>query len=314
MIRLSKSIVSKFEAFCLEVLFKQSNLISIKKSGLLKNLRALHNRYIKHRKPLYSGIKDSLAYAIYYGLITSLKLYHILSEINLKQVKKILDFGAGTGASLIALKFLEYTGDYYGYDINRFNLKILSEFAKCVNFKVRYGTHLFKDKYDLILVINTLNELKHPNVLKKIVTLLSYEGMLVIVEPGDKISAHRLASTKQMFVNLGLHCIFPCVNNAKCPLVNSNNWCHAQIEIERGDLLLEIDRAAGLNHHRVKYSILIFSKIQRDLPTARVINLISKGGKQLIQICRGDHIQTLSLSKKLNVFDAFDDEFLDSTV
>lgn len=265
----------------------------------------MHIRFINKSGLYYRNIVDSLAYSVYYGLINSIKIFSVLKKGDLSNIKSILDFGCGTGALLPALEFLNFQGTVYGFDRSDYNLNIFRKFASSVHFQVEILRSFLSFKYDMILMANVLNELSNLNILKKVISTLSNPGTLLIIEPGDFNSTHNLLKIKKFIVNQGLDCIFPCVSNDNCPLIGSNNWCHTYVDIERGELLLILDKLTGLNHHRAKFSILIFKNTEITLPDGRVINVRKRGSRRMVDVCFGSHTKVLTINQKTISFEPY---------
>ncbi|MCS6894438.1 MAG: small ribosomal subunit Rsm22 family protein [Deltaproteobacteria bacterium] len=275
---------------------------------MISLLTEMHLRFLQKKKPYYVSFEHSKAYSLYYGLINSIKLYGIF-KFFLKDFSfsKVFDFGCGGGSLPVCLKVINFDGWYFGVDNNQHQIKLSEKICAELSFNSRLGTKIpDRLKFDLIVVSNVLCELtcdKKVAVLSALAPLLTDKGIILIIEPGDRRSAHELISLKQTLVELSLKTIFPCSGDFPCPLSNTENWCHCFFEIERGDLLLNLDRMVGLNHHRIKFSLLVVSNTLGPFNEATVVQWSKSKTGKFVDVCYHGEIRRFASIKKKRIYE-----------
>jgi len=111
---------------------------------------------------------------------------NILEEVGIKPGYYILDYGCGPGSySIAAAKMVRSKGKVYALDINPLAIKKVKSIASkknLTNIKTihsDYATGLSDESIDLVLLYDTLHELKEQdNVLEELHRVLKPEGIL----------------------------------------------------------------------------------------------------------------------------------------
>ncbi|MCS6894014.1 MAG: small ribosomal subunit Rsm22 family protein, partial [Deltaproteobacteria bacterium] len=120
----------------------------------------------------------------------------------------------------------------------------------------------------------------------------------------DYVKTQSLLRLKSVLVDDGLTTIFPCPGDYPCPLLGTEDWCHVCFEVERGEFLTDCDRILGLNHHRIKYSILVFTTQVRNIPSeGRIIRIVQRKSRRYASVCFSGRIITAKVSKKASHYD-----------
>jgi ribosomal protein RSM22 (predicted rRNA methylase) len=227
------------------------------------------------------------AYLAHFTLTNAWKVYRCLREadsaIGIKDRYNILDLGCGSGgAAIAAASFLKGKNHKAILDISLVdkNKHILRDASFIFddlafdNTKIRLGCldalaaprakHTTKDKYDLILLSNTLNELGSENQEKFLTRLLSDDladdGIIIIIDPALKGTSRRLAELRNFATDrLGACVLSPCLHQKPCPMLakNARDWCHFYIEWERPELIRMMDEMVGTDHTYLKMSYLV---------------------------------------------------------
>lgn len=297
-----------FERFYLKALFDTVDLPPLSKIGIIPKLRLLHRAYLSQSaKRLKFTHELSKAYAVYFGLINSIKLYGVLKNYLSKIIlsRRILDFGAGTGALLPALQLLGFDGQYYGWDKQKSQIQIAQSLSNHVRFGCKFNIDS-EVKFDCIVFANVLCEMstnQRFRELTRMVRKLNSEGSLVIIEPGDRLNSQRLVALKPFLKNLGFRYFFPCPSDSDCPLARGKDWCHGVIQVDRGQLLSKLDKFLGLNHHRLPYSILVCHSIPHaeNLPTVLRTRKLNRG--IIADICVGERVMSVRVDQERIPFD-----------
>lgn len=122
-------------------------------------------------------------------------------------------------------------------------------------------------KFDLIILGYCLEELfpssqkgwleGQTNYINRLLSLLSPDGHILIVDSSLNEPNRRVLMLRDVLVKTGIPVQAPCVWRGECPALKANSQCYAQRELEKPQLIKEIQRAASINLSSLKMSYLI---------------------------------------------------------
>jgi RecQ family ATP-dependent DNA helicase len=308
-------------------------------------------------KEAYSGDVPYF-YSMYYMLINIPKLELVLIQLlrrkKLPKNLKILDVGSGVGTTSIA--FLDFfillsnLCNLYSYEnfidgftidsveasfdnitvfrenINYF-INRLSKYTKTDKFIIKnpiqsdiidFST---KEKYDLIILSNVLNEIKYEdrkNVLERLSTYINENGEIIIIEPADEKKSKQLNRLKKDITQkTTLKSIAPCgiCDNCNCC------WSFRTSNIANADLIKYFDGIYSKKNNtkfdlfynnRLKWSYCILSNSKVSLNITNLnklyqgknnnisiqVNIIGNKEKNLYRICDGQGNKGVLYSKE----------------
>ncbi|PKN09744.1 MAG: hypothetical protein CVU73_02015 [Deltaproteobacteria bacterium HGW-Deltaproteobacteria-8] len=149
-----------------------------------------------------------------------------------------------------------------------------------------------RDKADLVIMANTLNEVLHrgendlmqdaETLATHLANMLTPTGQLMVVEPGIRPSAHLLSAFRRGLMHRGLKPLAPCPHTEPCPMSGRGYtaWCHFNFDAEAAPVWLKkISEDARLTKDNVSLSFLHFSARGRKLEAAP--------GKSLVRAVSG---------------------------
>lgn len=292
-----------------------SNLFTAERDDLPKN---------------YLNMKEyRSAYLLYFTIPNYLKMVHVLSQAKQSfptdRPISILDLGTGSGTALLAAadlcRDMGLSAKLIGIDQNgpilrdaagifsRYHPEIKPSFITRTLSPRTIARDIPAGQYDIIMMSNVLNEWAYPERVKALLTVrqqfLRPGGTLIIVEPALQAITRDLMQLRD---DLLAHAptpyqvVAPCLHQGPCPMIrhNARDWCHAYLEWERPELIVEFDRRIGNRKEYLKYAYLVLRAID-SLPPAkadhyRVVSspLVSKGKLELL-LCRdADRLRRLS--------------------
>ncbi len=234
------------------------------------------------------------AYALYYMTTNLLKIVPPLRELSFSSFferpssLKILDLGTGTGAAVWgALGYIqevypgthsevmmtdslkeniqeaENTGKHFA---SSFGIKPSLRFDQ---FDLRTPENIpqaVKDlaPYDLITMMNVLNELgesKDTLLLETLLSLLDEHGAIIMIEPATRSESRRLLRFRDLAVTMNATIYSPCFRQADCPaLLRKDDWCHTDYAWERPAFIKAIDDIVGTLRLSLKSTYFIIRK------------------------------------------------------
>ncbi|MEZ4704800.1 MAG: small ribosomal subunit Rsm22 family protein [Bdellovibrionota bacterium] len=207
--------------------------------------------------------ENRIAYFLYFHLANMMRTRAIITEMKKrkvwpKQIDHVMDLGTGSGASIWAfgeemssikdkpksilaldedraiLKDAEKLWTLYG-QAREMDLPDLScHKVDLLSLKGLEALHL-KKKLDVIFCSNLVNEFSLISESGKISlfrylvdSLLSDDGVLVIMEPASKEISRDLIQLRAMLLDcIDIHIPLPCSGTHACPLVaDREDWCH----------------------------------------------------------------------------------------
>ena len=83
--------------------------------------------------------------------------------------------------------------------------------------------------------------------------------VLVIIEPGTPRNFEQVLRARRELIGTGAHVLSPCPHELECPMVETSDWCHFAVRLERTS---EHRRMKGgeLGYEDEKFSYLAFAK------------------------------------------------------
>jgi ribosomal protein RSM22 (predicted rRNA methylase) len=235
------------------------------------------------------------AYQLYYTTTNYLKIIPPLRELAVSKffdrpTLRILDLGSGAGAAIWGiLDFLETelqqeidiqitavdSVPQNIKDIQRFHL-LYQKHCTAVKSKLTQKVHdletpiSFDQKFDLIVMMNTLNEVSaeaEQRLLTTLPTLLTENGVVLLIEPATRKQSRRLLTFRDSAVTNDWTIYSPCTRQSNCPaLENADNWCHSEYKWERPDFIRIIDEAGETLRLSLKSTYIVMNRHGQTLP------------------------------------------------
>jgi ribosomal protein RSM22 (predicted rRNA methylase) len=138
---------------------------------------------------------------------------------------------------------------------------------------------------DLVTVAYVLDELDPQQRSALIQQLWSRTtDTLLIVEPGTPAGYQRILEARDLLLQQGAHMVAPCPHASACPLV-APDWCHFSRRVARSRAHLQA-KGAEVPWEDEKFSYVAVSRHSATLPEARVIAPPRAGsGKVELKLC-----------------------------
>lgn len=218
----------------------------------------------------------------------------------------ILDLGAGPGtATLAALNLwpklkIAILVEHHAA-MSRFSKGLLNS----LNLETRFEHHQ-KDitsfsspkEYDLVTlgyVLGELNQEQQLAALKK--AWDATKEFLVITMPGTPHDYQTLMFARDFLIQNKGYTIAPCPHRNKCPLQETNDWCHFSIRLSRTKSHKRAKKGE-LSYEDEKFSYLIISKKETDQNFTRILRKpIKRPGHILLDLCTADAIKRETVTK-----------------
>jgi len=167
--------------------------------------------------------------------------------------------------------------------------------------------------FRMVMAANTLNELVRgrgeegremlSRVADLLVSRLSLDGELFLVEPGTRFGGKLLARLRGILLEEGLSPLDPCVHAKECPMLDGRwrSWCHFTFAAEDApEWLASLTRKAGLDKDRVSLAFLRMAKAPpiRDPALSRVVShRFPVSGGQGAYVCDAKGLRLLTFGE-----------------
>lgn len=267
----------------------------------------LSNRYRNNMgegKSSLSKTDEAKVYAITRMPATSSAIGSVLKRLSSKNVKSILDIGAGCGAGLVALNNnLKKDVDVTCIENCKPMIEILDETKSILGFtnvnvqEQDMCLYNVKSKYDLVMANYSLNELNKENienVLKKMYSATS--NYILIIEAGTPRGYEIVMKCKEYLINLGMNIVSPC-KNTLCPL--KNDYCHFSSRLQRPKFDINV-KSGTLSYEDEKFSYILLSKesLKDDFDNIIIRHPNYKKGLILLNCCtKNSGVDTIKIAK-----------------
>ncbi len=224
------------------------------------------------------------AYALYYLPINAAKVAHLAPLVQSpKRRLRMLDFGSGPGTAPLALlatlsNELDVVCVEHSAPMRAVAERLLKSWkgsATLSSLSLQPSLPHESEPFDVIIAANSLAELGERDadeLLKRLLSLLGPEGLLIILEPGQPKHTRRLMQIRDSLVP-SLTPLFPCTRSSPCPMLTNSetDWCHGSLSWKQPPLSRQLDSLLGFNKHRIKYSAFVFQRGAELRPGVRVI-------------------------------------------
>lgn len=244
--------------------------------------------YLLSRMPATCGSVDA-------ALEQTLRRYN-------KDIKTVLDIGAGTGAVAIAvnkhLNIDNITLIERQPEMLKIGKRVTEALGVRAEWKLSDAASLPNDSYDLVVTSYMLNELPKEK-LEEHISLMwrRTKGLLLIVDNGTPKGFATLKSVAEILKRLGGNIVAPCPRVDSCPL-DSDDWCHFTARISRSKIHKEL-KGGDAPYEDEKFSYIAVAKEGCAPCNARVLRHPKKEpGKITLKLCTEKGIQTKLVTKR----------------
>lgn len=226
--------------------------------------------------------KSCRAYALYYSLINFEKTQRLLKmypEICARPNLRVLDYGCGPGTGALALLSVRDSATALSAVDNNFEMRGIAELllrpffasGELSSLEICAPGESKEKKFDLIIAAHVLNELtveKQQSLARSLLSQLTTEGTLLVIETALKVQTRELMALRDSLLHDDpqLRVVFPCTHRNPCQMLKQSpdDWCHGSMSWEVPHLIRQLDSLTGFNKHRIKYSAFILSR--NDIP------------------------------------------------
>ncbi len=243
-------------------------------------------------------------------------LERLKQEKPLFSPKSFLDLGAGPGSFLWAFlaqfqtfeRGVLWEGNAFFLDLLRLFLKAgETSFKSLKNVEVVQKNILknvwdeSQESFDLVSLSYVLSEISpsaQAQILKN--AWMKTREVLLLVEPGTPAGFSNITRARHILKEQGGFFCAPCPHENKCPLENTNDWCHFKVRLTRSLRHKQL-KSASLSYEDEKYSYLIAQKIpfERNSSNSRILkNPLKRKGHIIFDVCTQKGEGRFTVSKK----------------
>ena len=261
--------------------------------------------------PLSAYLDDpalASAYQSYYLPVNAAKVAALLAELPKMPAERetpqwplrVLELGGGPGTGLVAL--LDWYAQQSWRDRIALEIITVDRSARALEQGARLSAQVIKrlnlgratvtsihtdlerlpgapgisqaippGPYDLILLVNCLNELYRSShdshearvaFMRHWLKALSESGTFMVIEPALRPVARQLHRVRDALLQAGDCTVYsPCLHEAPCPaLIKEDDWCHEERPWASPDWIVDLDRELGFIKDALKFSYLLLRK------------------------------------------------------
>lgn len=263
--------------------------------GLKQTASDLSNKYIHDKNKDLRTIEQSLTYALCRMPATYSACYKSFQVVTPKintEIKTIFDFGAGTGATSIAIhQFLEQA-QITSFETQKTQSDIGKKLAPFCDWSSKnILTDTFNQTADLVVSAYVLNELSNP--VESALKLWNIsKSTLILIDNAMPKTSEMMQKIRQELINNGAYMIAPCPRTNLC-----TEWCHFAVRVERSKLHKALKNASAPFEDE-KFTFLAFSKTPVELPQNRVLRHPQiSSGKITLSLCTNSGTENRIITK-----------------
>jgi len=284
--------------------------VEIKYKSIIEEAQLISKKYRENDgkgKKLVTKQSEAVAYAISRMPATYCAVYsafsNVLKNYN-KQIKTVLDIGAGTGAatwavtSLIDVKqrtCLEREKAMKDMGSQLMNNALLN--VEWEEFDLISGE--INKKADLVVSSYVINELSEENRKKAIEKMWdSTNDLLLIIEPGTPEGFKHILEARELLLPKNANIVAPCACNGKCPINIQEDWCSFYVRVSRSGIQ-RLAKKGELGYEDEKFSYIAFSKTPITTAAPRILRHPQiNSGYVKVKLCTENGLEEKTYSKK----------------
>ena len=283
-------------------------------------LSDFYNAPVNERGTCPNSNYHQAARMLFFTLADMPKAYAIAAEADTlhalpqKSTFKVLDAGVGYGAQSLGLLSYLFQADHQ----RRFQLDVVDRDGDALDtfndmIKACQHAQVFgdvalnsrrmnlnqgfqpRDRYDMIIVGNTVCELQpdaQSRLLVNLLAALTDSGILCVIEPALKTTARNLHQLRnRVLAEQQCRILAPCTRQGNCPcLENEKDWCHESRQTVLPPRARQLSVTTGLRTQDVKWSYITLTRArnsaEQDADAWRVVSdLMKPKGKHEIFVC-----------------------------
>lgn len=281
-----------------------------KHKNIIEESQSISKKYRENDgkgEKLVTKQSEAVAYSISRMPATYCAVYSVFSKIFRnynKEIKTVLDIGAGTGAATWAITnfinpqkitCLEREGAMrdVGSKLMCGNLENVewSEFDLI--------SDAIKEKADLVVTSYVINELSEENRKKAIEKMWEATNqLLVIIEPGTPEGFKHILESRELLLGTGANIVAPCSHNGKCPINRQEDWCSFYVRVSRSGIQRQAKKGE-LGYEDEKFSYIAFSKTPVATEQSRILRHPQiNSGYVKVKLCTSNGLEEKTYSKK----------------
>lgn len=282
----------------------------IKYKSIIEETQSISKKYRENDgkgKKLVTKQSETIAYAISRMPATYCAVYsafsNVLKNYN-KQIKTVLDIGAGTGAATWAITSLADVEKITCLEREKAMKDTGNQLMKDVLSNVEWEEFdLVSDeinkKADLVVSSYVINELSEENRKKAIEKMWdSTNDILLIIEPGTPEGFRHILEARKQLLSKGASIIAPCSHNGNCPINHQEDWCSFYVRVARGGMQRQAKKGE-LGYEDEKFSYIAFSKTPTDTGIPRILRHPQiNSGYVKVKLCTENGLEEKTYSKK----------------
>jgi len=258
-------------------------------------------------KKLVTKQTEAIAYAIARMPATYCAVYSVLSTVLKnynKEIKTVLDVGAGTGAVTWALQ--EFVKPQKITCLEREKVmrdigsKLMCNNLENIEWKeFDLVSDSIKEKADLVVASYVINELSEENRKKSIEKMWEITNdLLVIIEPGTPEGFKHINEARELLLAKNANIVAPCSHNGKCPINTQKDWCSFYARVSRSGIQRQAKKGE-LGYEDEKFSYIAFSKTPVVGGLPRILRHPQKNsGYVKVKLCTPNGLEEKTFSKK----------------
>lgn len=216
------------------------------------------------------------------------------------EIRSIADYGAGTGAGIIAAALLTECEELFAYEQEPNMLKLGKRFCEVADIPVKWEscdiTRNFPErKTDLAICAYCLNELPEAARQKTLASLAKSADKLLIVEPGTPASFAQMKKLRSTLTERGFSIAAPCPHSGECPLPE-DDWCHFSERVQRSALHKRL-KGGDAPYEDEKFCFLAAERTPSPCEARVLRKPIIQAGRITLTLCTESGVETRTVTK-----------------
>lgn len=290
----------------------QDVMTGIQYTNLIEESQKISQKYRQNDgkgKRLVTEQTEAVAYAISRMPSTFCAVSSVLSAVLKKynkEIKSVIDVGAGTGAATWAISDLIEVEQITCLEREKAMRDIGIKLMEKEQFNEKTEWKSFDliadnitEKADFVIASYVVNELTKTDREKAILKMWeATNDLLVIIEPGTPEGFKHILEVREILLKQNANIIAPCVQSGKCPINPEKDWCSFYVRVARSGMHRQAKKGE-LGYEDEKFSYIVFSKESVECKENRILRHPQiNSGYVRVKLCTANGIEEKTFSKK----------------
>lgn len=275
---------------------------------LVRSIEEISQKFTVKRERIEDYLNDARlvsAYAAFYLLTNIPKLEAVLKWMPkdwVSELQKIpmIDLGAGPGTYSLAWKALGAGSEVYQVETSELMRKQGKKiWDGLYQEKLSQGQRWeWKVEKGFLLFGHSMNEMGVNEAVRYIEAI--NPDHILFIEPGTKNFFPEMLKMRDYLLANGFNVLYPCPKPERCPMKNSEDWCHQFVHVKQDAEVERLSQMARLDRKLLPLTVQAFSRsFKPSNPEERLVRVLPETKFSFEwEVCHNNNLERYQVMKR----------------